>query len=305
MTRVSGGGATGLPEKEMKTVVPKKPETMLMTKKDKEQGIKSATKTESAKSVVTKPVAAKPEVAKTETAKSGTGKPAASVKYDLYIIHGWTYTVEPWRNTLAMLAEAGLKVKMLHVPGLTERSSKVFEIEDYVKWADQEIPDGAVALGHSNGGRILLNLCAKKPEKLKYLILLDAAGVYEPSARKRLVERVAKIGKPLKKVPLVDKAFHKITGSTDYSRAPENMKVTLANMLKSDQALDFSKVTTPTYILWGKKDTTTPPRQATAMYEKLPHAELKFYAKWTHAPYISDPEGLARAIMMLVGRLKK
>lgn len=224
---------------------------------------------------------------------------------DLYIIHGWTYTVEPWKNTLAMLRNNGLSVKMLHVPGLTEPSNKVYTIEDYMKWADQEIPDGAIALGHSNGGRILLNLCSKKPDKLKHLILLDAAGVYEPSAKKKFVEKMAKIGKPLKKVPIIDKAFHKLTGSTDYSRAPENMKTTLANMLASDKDLDFSKVETPTYILWGKKDTTTPPRQATTMYEKLPHAELKFYANWTHAPYISDPEGLARAILTLVKRMKQ
>ncbi|MBR2741248.1 alpha/beta hydrolase [Candidatus Saccharibacteria bacterium] len=224
---------------------------------------------------------------------------------DLYIIHGWTYTVEPWKNTLAMLRDNGLSVKMLHVPGLTEPSDKVYTIEDYVKWADSEIPDGAVALGHSNGGRILLNLCSQKPEKLKHLVLLDAAGIYEPSAKKKFVEKMAKIGKPLKKVPIIDKAFHKITGSTDYSRAPENMKVTLANMLASDKNLDFSKVETPTFILWGKKDTTTPPRQATMMYEKLPHAELKFYASWTHAPYISDPEGLARAILTLVKRIQK
>lgn len=224
---------------------------------------------------------------------------------DLYIIHGWTYTVEPWKNTLAMLRDNGISVKMLHVPGLTEKSDKVYTIDDYVKWADENIPDGAVALGHSNGGRILLNLCADNPEKLKYLILLDAAGVYEPSARKKLVEKVAKIGKPLKKVPIIDKAFHKITGSTDYSRAPENMKQTLANMLESDKDLDFNKVTTKTFILWGKKDTTTPPRQATTMYEKLPNAELKFYANWTHAPYISSPEELARALTTLIKRIKK
>ena len=224
---------------------------------------------------------------------------------DLYIIHGWTYTVEPWRHTIAILRENGITVKMLRVPGLTEPSDKVFTIDDYVEWADKNIPDGAVALGHSNGGRILLNLCSKKPEKLKFLILLDSAGVYEPSAKKRIVERMAKIGKPLKKIPIVDKVFHKITGSTDYSHAPENMKKTLANMLESDKSLDFKKVETPTYILWGKKDTTTPPRQATTIYEKLPHAELKFYAKWTHAPYISNPDELARAITTLVKRTKK
>lgn len=238
---------------------------------------------------------------KKEIAKTAKSQGAA----DLYIVHGWTYTVEPWATTLEILKKNGIKVKMLHVPGLTEESKKIFEIGDYIKWADAKIPDGAVALGHSNGGRILLNLCAAKPEKLKSLILLDSAGIYESSAKKKVVEKLAKIGKPLKKIPVINKAFHKITGTTDYSRAPENMKTTLVNMLESDKDLDFAKVTTPTYILWGKKDTTTPPRQATAMYEKLPNAELKFYANWTHAPYISSPEELARAVTNLVERLKK
>lgn len=223
---------------------------------------------------------------------------------DLYIIHGWTYTVDPWKKTIAELRKNGISVKMLNVPGLTETSNKEFTIDDYVKWADQQIPDGAIALGHSNGGRILLNLCSKKPEKLKYLILLDAAGIYEPTIKKKIVTNLAKIGKPLKIIPIVDKVFHKITGSTDYSKAPANMKVTLSNMLESDKLLDLSKVETRTFILWGKKDTTTPPRQATAMYERLPNAELKFYANWTHAPYISNPDELARALTILIRRLK-
>jgi pimeloyl-ACP methyl ester carboxylesterase len=224
---------------------------------------------------------------------------------DLYIVHGWTYTVEPWKKTIELLRERRISVKMLHVPGLTEDSKKEFTIEDYVKWADAEIPDGAVALGHSNGGRILLNLCATKPDKLKYLILLDAAGIYEPTLKKKVVEKVAKLGKPFKKVKIINKVFHRVTGSTDYSRAPENMKKTLASMIESDKNLDFSKVETKTFILWGKKDTTTPPRQATEMYEKLPNAELKFYANWTHAPYISSPDELARALATLVERMKK
>ena len=224
---------------------------------------------------------------------------------DLYIVHGWTYTIEPRKKTIEILRDKGISVKMLHVPGLTEESKKEYTIYDYMKWADREIPDGAVALGHSNGGRILLNLCAAKPDKLKYLILLDSAGIYEPTLKKRLVEKAAKIGKPLKKIPLIDKAFHRLTGSTDYSKAPENMKKTLVNMIESDKDLDFSKVETKTYILWGKKDTTTPPRQGTLMYEKLPNAELKFYANWTHAPYISSPEELARALISLVERMKK
>lgn len=227
-----------------------------------------------------------------------------SEKYDLYIIHGWTYTVEPWSKTLALLEKAGLKVKMLHVPGLTEPSQKVFTIEDYARWADQKIPDGAIALGHSNGGRILLNLCAKKPEKLRRLILLDAAGIYEMTPKKRAVKAIAKLGKPLKKVPILNKAFHRLTGTTDYSKAPENMKRTLENMLASDKDLNLLDVATPAIILWSKKDTVTPPHQAEKMAKLMPNADLKFYANWTHAPYISDPEGLARAIIKVVTEAK-
>ena len=219
---------------------------------------------------------------------------------DLYIIHGWTYSVEPWTNTLELLKKAGIKVKMLHVPGLTEESSKVFTIDDYVKWADEQIPDGAVALGHSNGGRILLNLCAKKPNKLSHLILLDSAGVYEMTFKKRAVKALAKAGKPLKKIPLVNKAFHRLTGTSDYEKAPENMKRTLENMLNSDKSLDISKVTTKTTMLWGKKDTITPPRHAEIIKSALKNAELRFYNDWTHAPYISDPNGLADAIINVI-----
>ena len=124
---------------------------------------------------------------------------------DLYIIHGWTYTIEPWKQTLEKLRDKGISVKMLKVPGLTSESKKTYTIDDYVKWANQEIPDGAIALGHSNGGRILLNLCAKKPDKLKYLILLDSAGIYEPTTKKKIVSFLAKIGKPLKKIPIINK----------------------------------------------------------------------------------------------------
>ena len=226
-------------------------------------------------------------------------------KPELYIIHGWTYTVEPWKRTLELLKDAGINVKMLHVPGLTEPSNKEFTIEDYVKWADHEIPDGAIALGHSNGGRILLNLCAKKKNKLKNLILLDAAGIYEVTKKKKAVAALAKIGKPFKKIKLIDKAFHRATGTTDYSKAPENMKKTLSNMLESDKNLKLEDVKVKTFILWGQKDTVTPPRHAEKMHEKIAESELKFYANWNHAPYISDPDGLARALIALITRLEQ
>lgn len=218
----------------------------------------------------------------------------------IYVIHGWTYTVKPWERTIKELKEKGIKVQMLNVPGLTAPSNKVWTIEDYVKWADRNIPKDAIVLGHSNGGRILLNLLSEKPDKVKHLILVDAAGVYEESKKRNLNRKASKIFAPLKKVKPLRKVYHKLLGASDYDRAPENMKQTLSNMLDSDKKLDISKVTTPTSILWGQKDTTTPPRQGEKMHELLPNSTIDFYANWTHAPYICDPSGFARAIAKTV-----
>lgn len=215
----------------------------------------------------------------------------------LYVIHGWTYTVEPWARTIEILKnDYQIEVEMLNVPGLTTGSKKVWTIEEYKDWADRNIPKDAIALGHSNGGRILLNLCSEKSDKLKHLILLDAAGVYEKSLKRDVSRMLSKIFAPLKKSALLRKIFHKLVGASDYDRAPENMKKTLANMLSSDRKLDIAKVKTPTTILWGEMDKVTPLRQAKKMHERIAGSELLTYKNWTHAPYISDPAGLARAI---------
>lgn len=223
----------------------------------------------------------------------------------LYIIHGWTYTVAPWSRTIALLKKKGLKVEMLNVPGLTTSSRKVWTIEEYARWADRNIPDGSIALGHSNGGRILLNLCSEKPEKLKQLILLDSAGVHEASTKRDFSRNLSKRFGFLKKIPGFTKIWHKLTGTTDYARAPENMKQTLSNMLDSDAELDLTKVTTPTTILWGAADAVTPPRQAEVMHEKIPNSTLEIFPDWTHAPYISHPDELARAIYKVYDKLPK
>jgi pimeloyl-ACP methyl ester carboxylesterase len=223
----------------------------------------------------------------------------------LYVIHGWTYTVEPWARTISLLkSEYDIEVEMLHVPGLTTGSKNVWDIEGYKNWADKNIPNGSIALGHSNGGRILLNLCAEKPNKLKHLILLDAAGVYEKSAKRDISRKLSKVFAPLKKSALLRKVFHKLVGASDYDRAPENMKQTLANMLSSDKKLDIKKVKTNTSILWGEKDTVTPLRQAEKMHEMIEGSTLVTYKNWTHAPYIADPAGLARAINKIMETIK-
>ena len=214
----------------------------------------------------------------------------------LYIIHGWTYNIEAWEEVAKLLKKDGIGAELLRVPGLTEKSNKVWDINGYVEWADRALPDGAVALGHSNGGRILLNLLEKNPSKRKGLILLDSAGIYEESFKRDLMKKGAKLFAPLKSIPALRKLVHKLIGANDYERAPENMKKTLDNMINSDKNLDLSSIKIPIEIIWGKDDMITPLRQGEKLHQLLTNSRITVVDGWNHSPYFTHKDELAKEI---------
>lgn len=214
-------------------------------------------------------------------------------KAKLYIIHGWTYKPEPWHEVIAELRKLGVDAELLKVPGLGMKSEKVFTIEDYVKWAREKLPKGSYALGHSNGGRILLNLLKDDPQYLKGIILLDSAGIWEKENRRLVLKALSKAFAPLKKSKFIRKAVHRVIGANDYENAPENMKKTLDNMINSDKTLDITKVTTRTEIIWGEDDPITPLRQGKKMHELLPNSNLTTKPGWRHSHYLVSTSELA------------
>lgn len=225
------------------------------------------------------------------------------MKKTLYIIHGWTYSIEPWTSVVSILRTKGIEVKQLRVPGLTAESDAVWTIEGYVEWLHSELHStkNPIVLGHSNGGRISLNYLKKYPGSFKKLILLNAAGINvsneKISMKRKLFRIAAKIAKPLKYIPIVRKVVYRLIGGSDYDRAPAHMKKTLHNMLESDKLLDLSDMQTPVSILWGVNDPITPLVQGKKMAALLPRARMHEYEGWAHAPYITHPNELAAAIL--------
>ena len=224
----------------------------------------------------------------------------------LYIIHGWTYKPEPWEEVIKELKNKyQIEAELLRVPGLGTKSDKVFTIDDYVAWATKHIPKGSIALGHSNGGRILLNLLEKNgSDYLKGLILFDSAGIYEPSRKNDLMRKMSKAFAPLKKSKLMRRVVHKALGVHDYNDAPENMKKTMTNMLDSDKVLDISKISTKTMLVWGTDDQMTPLRQGNKMHELLKNSKLTVKEGWRHSHYLKSIEETASEIATQYKELK-
>src|SRR5690349_17232860 len=97
----------------------------------------------------------------------------------VFIVHGWTYSLDKWTEICGLLRNMGIEPIQLRVPGLTEPSDKAWDIDGYVEWLNDKLKDekNPVVIGHSNGGRISLAFVQKYPNKLGKLILIDSAGI--------------------------------------------------------------------------------------------------------------------------------
>ena len=226
----------------------------------------------------------------------------------LYILHGWTYSLKAWQPTVETLTAAGVKLKFLKVPGLTAPSRKVWTVEAYLAWLDKELAanERPTVLGHSNGGRLLLNYCARYPDRLGRLILLNSAGV-PPNRWRRLrnatFRYLSKLFRFARNITILRKIVYRLLGASDYNQAPPNMKPTLGNMLDSDYDLPakLPAIETPVNFIWGEKDKLT--RLATGRFlaRELPNVDsFEVLTGAGHAPYLTHPAELTRAILKVL-----
>ncbi len=218
----------------------------------------------------------------------------------LFIIHGWSYNIDRWALAMEELKQRDIEPIMLKVPGLTTESNKVWDIDEYTDWLYKQLKDEKQPislLGHSNGGRIALNFVQKYPDIIKKLILVDSAGIYRKDIKIQLKRAVfgtaSKIGKKFTKSLKIRKLLYKLARETDYEKAPENMRQTMANMIASDQKLDVSKVSVPTEIIWGSNDTVTPPTDAASLNNDIQGSHLQFIDGARHSPFDTHPSEFA------------
>jgi pimeloyl-ACP methyl ester carboxylesterase len=214
----------------------------------------------------------------------------------LFIIHGWTYSLDKWQKIVPILESNGFDVELLKVPGLTSPSDKVWDIDGYVDWLDQKLKDAknVVLVGHSNGGRISMAYLNKYPDKVTKLILIDSAGVYHDDAQFKLklqtLKLISKIAKLFIRNETLKKMFYKVIGSQDYFNAPPNMKATMQNMLKADKTINPSIIKVPTTIIWGRNDQLTPLTDGQKLHQAIAGSSLRVIDDARHAPFFTNPD---------------
>jgi len=215
----------------------------------------------------------------------------------IYILHGWTYSLDMWEVFSKLLKNNGLDPVIIKIPGLTKQSDKIWDVQKYSDWLENKlsnIKDKVILLGHSNGGRIAAFFASVHPEKIDRLILIDTAGVYHRELflqiKRFVFGSISKIGKKITSSDVLKDFLYYLAGERDYQKATPNMKLSMVNLTHHDLVPFLSKIEIPTLIIWGKEDKITPVSDAVLINKLIIKSKLEIIEGARHSPFFTHPD---------------
>ena len=216
----------------------------------------------------------------------------------IVLLHGWTpdvTVIDRWEPLKKLLEKAGYTVHLWKIPGLTTETKKTFTIEQYQDWLFKKISPlkSCVLVGHSFGGQLATIFATKHPELLSKLILVDSSGIVDFSPRKvikrYLFKTLAKIGFIFKKSVFLRKILYKFIREKDYFEANTAQRETMNHALAYSVKPFLHSITTPTLILWGENDQTTPLYLGKIFHQQIPNSNF-IVLPARHSPIYTHPQ---------------
>ena len=241
------------------------------------------------------------------------------------LIHGLAESIYSWRYTIAPLAQAGFRVIVYDNRGFgfSDKPDRGYSNADYIRLLydllDSLRIKDAVLVGHSMGGAIAAEAALAKPERVRGLVLVDAAGL---GVRWPFMLRVARW-------PIIGPLFDGLRGRrategmlramyADGSRVSQqdvdqyyaalalpgfgrSLRGVLREFRFDNMRGRLGGIITPTLVIWGVQDHLIPPPIGEAMAAQLPHAALVRFPAAGHALPEESPAAFNR---VLIGFLK-
>jgi Predicted hydrolases or acyltransferases (alpha/beta hydrolase superfamily) len=227
---------------------------------------------------------------------AGTGAP-------LLLLHGWGCNVEHYAKLYEHLAKR-FTTYAIDLPGfgLSTVPEKVWGAAEYADLIAQFIGamniNNPILIGHSLGGKIIINLVAQNLVKVKKIVLISSAGVRLPRKLGVILKiYLFKIVKFFAKLPVIRdvldprlELYKNKFGSVDYRSAKGPMRSILVKVVNEDITALLPQIKVPTLLLWGDKDTSAPLAAGKIMQQMINGAVLKVFPGSGHFPFLDNYE---------------
>lgn len=222
----------------------------------------------------------------------GQGKP-------IVLLHGWLASLE----TMAPLArhlEKNFKVYSIDIIGfgkseLPDKPLNTDEFGDFLKELLEKLNiKNPILIGHSNGGRIIINYAGRNLGEINKIVLIDSAGIVPKRSKKyyikmytfKFLKKILNIFPNTEMTNNIRKRVLGKFGSSDYKNSPEVLKGTMSIILNEDQKYLIPNIKAPTLIIWGDKDTATPIEDGKTMEKLIPGSGLVVFEGAGHFSYL-------------------
>lgn len=214
----------------------------------------------------------------------------------IVILHGWLASLETMRP-LANYLSKNFKVYLVDIIGfgksdLPDRPYNTNDFGDFLKEFIERLNiDLPILIGHSHGGKTIINCVGRKLIKARRIVLIDSTGI-KPKRSFSYYYKIylfKTLKNLLKILPNAKERREKLLskfGSSDYKNSPEVLRKTMSIIVNEGQEALLPNIINPTLLIWGKQDTATPIADAEKMKKLIPDCGLVSYDGAGHYSYL-------------------
>ncbi|MEM1312070.1 MAG: alpha/beta hydrolase [Patescibacteria group bacterium] len=228
----------------------------------------------------------------------------------LLVLHGWNTTgAKIWENFInqfeAVSSTDELCIIALDMPGfaLSSPPKTVWSPAQYAEFVVDflvhlRIKDYSKVslLGHSFGGGVCSILAANY--SFQKLFLVAPAIVRDQSnSSKKTIQKITKFAKRIVKSKWIKKLWYQIIGSQDYLNSTGIMKDIFRVVVTTDLQAYLKRISIPTLIIWGDRDTYTPIEQAAVIQKQLKNSKLIVFPGINHGVHIHSHYQLYKTVI--------
>ncbi len=238
------------------------------------------------------------------------------------LLHGWGFNAAIWQKTAQTLAN-NAQVNCIDLPGHGHSPMPVgdYNIETLADRVAETLPEQGNLIGWSLGGMVAMQIALRHPQKIKKLILVASIARFvrdddwryaisteilqqfseslNNNTQQTLQRFIALqiMGNDESRVIL--RKLRELMNSNEAPH-PAALQGGLKILQEVDLRNQLSKITQPTLMIFGKRDTLSRPKTARQMLPLLPNAQLEIINGAGHAPFLSHNEHFTNLIKQFI-----
>ena len=215
---------------------------------------------------------------------------------NLVLLHGWGLNLNYFNNLINDLKD-NYSIYAIDLPGFGKSELREsFNTTDYSEIVLEFIKhfkiDSPTLLGHSFGGKVIIDLVTNRKYNPNKIILIDSAGInkkksiykkYKVYKFKLLKNLIKKFYNEKRANYLLDDLRRKY-GSRDYNNSNVVLRNTLVKVVNDNYIDKLSLIKCPTILLWGEYDTETPISDGMIMNKYIKDSTLITIKNANHFP---------------------